>query len=457
MDGEIINKLNNVSLSESESSFVDVGEEDLRTARNECEQSCYALIAGESTINTYRFRMAMGRAWNCHSFTMQKVDEHIWQIFFGSAETVKHALENGPWNFEDQLVMLRPWKEETPIHLADFENEVFWIQITGLPRICYTLEVGMKIGSTFQSCKEVQIRENQKNGERLFRIRAKINVLNPLRRCIKVRSPDGKIRTGLIKLERLPLLCYFCGTLGHKIRECGAKPSDFDYKQDLPFGPWMKGTDCTQSSLIIKHRDPTTFLHSKKGTAETAETEKDEYIPKEIMVHPTSQTPHTTTRRAPEEHITEMVNAETKVDNELKIEMTVATIQVETSNRKGTGGVLSQRTKGKRVQIRRDSGRNINYTLGKENNRTMRGSKRKWDSNLLPVEGIELKQIDDETYTKRPRRQGNGLADVTNIQTQETAEAVIQPRGNNESHVLELPGARETPGNSGTQRPPKVL
>ena len=68
----------------------------------------------------------MSKVWCC-GFDIQKIDEHFFQLFFGSDDIVNHALTAGPWNFENNLIQFRPWDEKRRVSAADMELEAFWV------------------------------------------------------------------------------------------------------------------------------------------------------------------------------------------------------------------------------------------------------------------------------------------------------------------------------------------
>lgn len=60
------------------------------------------------TFHFEGFKTAMGKASQCSSFSIQKCDDLFYKVFFGTEHTVEFALTNGPWNFKNNLVLVRP-------------------------------------------------------------------------------------------------------------------------------------------------------------------------------------------------------------------------------------------------------------------------------------------------------------------------------------------------------------
>lgn len=73
----------------------------------------------------------------------------FYQVFFGKQETVDFVLTNGPWNFENSLVLVRPFTIVSNRGSIYLTKEYFWLLLTRLPRICYMLDIAPEIGSCF--------------------------------------------------------------------------------------------------------------------------------------------------------------------------------------------------------------------------------------------------------------------------------------------------------------------
>ena len=76
--------------------------------------------------------------------------------------------------------MIRPWREGKTLSLVDFETEVLWIHIVGLPRICYTVGVGIKSVANFLNCCEIQIHEKLDARGKFFNLRVSVDLSRPL-------------------------------------------------------------------------------------------------------------------------------------------------------------------------------------------------------------------------------------------------------------------------------------
>lgn len=111
----------------------------------ECSCSVLVRIFAKSNINFRGFQTAMGCARQCNIQSVQSLDQDYFQVFLDNEEQVQFVLHNGPWNFENQLVLVRLWTGHGDPHAHDFDTKLFWFHAVGLPRYCYTGEVGHKL------------------------------------------------------------------------------------------------------------------------------------------------------------------------------------------------------------------------------------------------------------------------------------------------------------------------
>lgn len=197
----------------------------------------------------------MGKPWTSGHFAMQRRDDLTYQIFFANSDIVMFVLNNGPWHYDNSLVLVRLPSIISPYISHGFEKEYLWVLLTSLPRYCYTLDVGVKMARKMDSCKLLQIREDQVAGTKYFRFRALIEINKPLNRVMRIELPDGSSHLGLLKYVRLTNLCFLCGHLGHRYRKCELMGEGaLDVKQ-LPYRSWMGGVDHLPSYLISEWDD----------------------------------------------------------------------------------------------------------------------------------------------------------------------------------------------------------
>ncbi|XP_071920729.1 uncharacterized protein [Coffea arabica] len=162
----------------------------------------------------------MTKAWMSEKIQITKLHDQILQIFFPMEEEANRIVDQGPWCFDKDLLIVKPRRYGEANKVEDFYHTSFWIHIKGLPLKCYTKDMEQKIGKNFSGCSVIQIRENLDNGGRFFRMSATVNILKPLRRTIVLRGPDEGHIYALLWYEKLPIMCFNCGIIGHIAKKC---------------------------------------------------------------------------------------------------------------------------------------------------------------------------------------------------------------------------------------------
>ncbi|KAK0607991.1 hypothetical protein LWI29_023684 [Acer saccharum] len=64
----------------------------------------------------------------------------------------------------------------------------------------------------------------------------------------------------MICYERLPNFCYFCGKIGHLVRDCPLITKNITDNSGFKFGPWM------MAASLIRHKDTEGHKNSPIGS-----------------------------------------------------------------------------------------------------------------------------------------------------------------------------------------------
>ena len=102
--------------------------------------------------------------------------------------------------------------------------------------------VAAEIGSRLGRVEEVEKRQRQDAQNLFMRVKVAIPDAKPIRRGGFVARTDGQRPWETFKYERLPMLCHWCGLLGHDLKHCaqyfGATKNG--EKVICQYGDWMK-------------------------------------------------------------------------------------------------------------------------------------------------------------------------------------------------------------------------
>lgn len=111
------------------------------------------------------------------------------------------------------------------------------------------------------------------SNEKSVHIRVKIDVRRPLRDSIRLKVRDRQIISIPVKYERLPMICFYCGRLGHGTNDC--MEVDGDSTPEKTFGPSLR------VSPWKLFKDEEADMHDDKGEGKRTSVARKFFITKE--------------------------------------------------------------------------------------------------------------------------------------------------------------------------------
>ncbi|KAJ8422345.1 hypothetical protein Cgig2_006315 [Carnegiea gigantea] len=220
MAGNLEEAWSRLSLTEEEAMFVEFKEETLVEKKEEIALSLLRRLLTDSSFNPS---------------VMKNVLKSIWKpskgLFF-SATDKKYVLDEGPWAFNGNFLLIKEWTglEQT------LEIKFTYVKAFDVPGIRQTKKFAEFLGSqigTFVDCDDSMMLGADKS----LCFRVDIDVERPLHRGVSVKM-GGKPMWIKIKYVKLPKFCYRCGRLGHVVKECETTTDDVA-KEELQYGSWL--------------------------------------------------------------------------------------------------------------------------------------------------------------------------------------------------------------------------
>ena len=172
---------------------------------------------------------------------------------FDDAMDLERVLEFEPWSYDKSIVVLQRAVDAESAPSLNFDSVTFWVQLHNVPDKCLTQATGEVVGNNIGTLVQAADPEDDGEGGELLRIRVKMDITKALPRCCKLWSEGEHVGWALLKFERLPNFCYWCGRLTHSERDCEVwlKGKGSLKKDEQQYGEWLRANPLRQSRKTI--------------------------------------------------------------------------------------------------------------------------------------------------------------------------------------------------------------
>ncbi|XP_023881250.1 uncharacterized protein LOC111993660 [Quercus suber] len=239
MDETVLNGLQKLKLTKEEGEEICITSTTQSNLLEECSLSLFGRLLSDHHQNSRALKNTLRTAWKLGSdLRIVDVGNRILQFKFNSRFQMEWVEKSGPWNFEDNFLLLCRWRAGLTSTNIDFTHSSFWVQVWGLPFEFMNEEVGKDIGGTIGKFLEVDKRSWQSDQAKYMRIKVDVQLDKPLRRGGFVSSPESGKHWVYYKYERIPTLCFRCGRISHDVKHCS--DTVVGHETETQYGDWMR-------------------------------------------------------------------------------------------------------------------------------------------------------------------------------------------------------------------------
>ena len=145
----MVEGLLNLHLTKEEEEEISIKSRCKSDLLEEYSLSLFGRLLTDRNQNQRALKNTMRLVWKMGS-DLQIVDvgNNVLQFKFGSEYQLKWVEQNGPWNFDNNMLLLCKWKRGLSATNIKFTHSPFWVQIWGLPFELMSEEVGRELGNS---------------------------------------------------------------------------------------------------------------------------------------------------------------------------------------------------------------------------------------------------------------------------------------------------------------------
>ncbi|XBI27962.1 hypothetical protein VPH35_052301 [Triticum aestivum] len=237
--------LGNLKLSEEEKKGVKIRLGGKNKGKEAAAQAVGRVVS-EKPAHPDVICLSLGRIWcPIKGIDCKEAGDNRFVFTFKQESGKRKTLEDGPWMFDKELVVVEDYDPGKRIEDYDFNEIPIWVRIFNLPLGMMNEDSTEEMGNIIGRFVEVDAGEDGRAIGKFLRVKVRMNIEKPVMRGFtlddeegggaskrkKQMSIDGREEEeeegeGLwcrFEYEFLPDFCYTCGIIGHVAKDCYIK------------------------------------------------------------------------------------------------------------------------------------------------------------------------------------------------------------------------------------------
>lgn len=193
------------------------------------------------SINATAFMNTIKKAWQLtHGLDISSIGENTYVFQFHHWRDKLRVIEEKPWHFDRHAILLSDITGDIkPSEMELFELPM-WVRVYNLPfkgrmQRENVEAMGKKVGRFIKADMSGSV-----GIDKSIRLRIGVDVRKPLIQKIKVKMRGGDEEFFEVKYEKPPIFCFFCGLMGHGVKDClECRDEEDPYEK---YGGWLKAS-----------------------------------------------------------------------------------------------------------------------------------------------------------------------------------------------------------------------
>ena len=198
MDSDFIDKLQKIQLSEEEDKVVKINLAHREKTIEECSLTLLGRFLTNRPYNQRAAKTLLQSMWKLgNDLRIVDVGEGLFQFRFKLESQLTWVLDNGPWSFDNNLLVLKQWERDMTANSVTFSTLPIWVQVWSLPFDLINEEAGWEIGKGLGHVYKVDNKTFPSDQACFIRIRVGIPLEKLIHRGGWVANPEGdQVRVG---------------------------------------------------------------------------------------------------------------------------------------------------------------------------------------------------------------------------------------------------------------------
>ena len=130
VEQEVLNNFQKLQLTKEEADDIVITSITRAELLEECSLSLFRCLLTDCQQNQRAFKNTLKTAWKMGSdLRIMEVGNNVFQFKFGSVCQLEWVERSGPWNFDNNLLLLCRWRKGLTASNILFTHAPFWVQV----------------------------------------------------------------------------------------------------------------------------------------------------------------------------------------------------------------------------------------------------------------------------------------------------------------------------------------
>ena len=132
MEQNIIESLQSLQLTKEKEEDISISSASIPKVVKECSLSLFGRLLSDQKQNLWALKSTLRSVWKRGSdLQIIEVGNNTLQFKFSSLYQMEWVEKSGPWNFDNNLLLLCRWRKGLTLANISFAHSPFWVQIWG--------------------------------------------------------------------------------------------------------------------------------------------------------------------------------------------------------------------------------------------------------------------------------------------------------------------------------------